>query len=69
MMKVKVTVGCNYPPADTRAEPGEVIEVEDKIGKALVAAGAGEPYHEPKTTKLTPNTSKSALQAEKGTEG
>lgn len=59
MPKFDVLVGCNFPPDDTRAEPGDVIDVSEKIGEALVAAGAAEPHKAvsgdggKKTTKTT----------------
>lgn len=40
MTKYKVLVGCNFPPKDTRAEVGEVIDVSEDIGKALARIGA-----------------------------
>ncbi len=67
-MKVTVLVGCNYPPNDTRAEPGDLIEVDDKIGAALIAAHAGKLTEATKAKKPTTNTPKSSLQAETGTE-
>lgn len=30
-----VLVGCNYPPNNTRAEAGDVIELDDTTAKAL----------------------------------
>lgn len=43
MTKVLVLVGCNYPPGNTRAEAGDVVDVDEKIAKALIRAGAAEP--------------------------
>jgi hypothetical protein len=68
MMELKVLVGCNYPPDNTRAEPGDLIEVDAKVGAALVAAGAGEPTEAPKAKRSTTKTTKSTSKAQKGTE-
>lgn len=72
MTKVNVLVGCNYPPADTRAEPGDVIEVDDKIAKALIDAGAAEPHKASpgsKDKKSTDSTSQAPTEALTGEEG
>jgi len=61
MPKFKVVVGCNYPPEDTRSEPGDVIEVDDKVGKALLSLGAVEPYKAEPATKPS-QASKTASQ-------
>ena len=68
MMNLKVLVGCNYPPNDTRAEPGDLIEVDAKVGAALIAVGAGEPTEVPEKRGSTTKTKKSASKPENGTE-
>jgi hypothetical protein len=69
MMNVKVLVGCNYPPNDTRAEPGDLIEVDAKVGAALIAAGAAEAAEKPKKKSATTKTNKSASTPQNVTEG
>lgn len=68
-VKLTVLVGCNYPPDDTRAEAGDVIEVDDKIAKELLAMDAAEPYKAPKDVKPTSTPTSAPLQAETGTGG
>lgn len=72
MPKFDVLVGCNYPPGDTRAEPGDVIDVPAKIGRALVDAGAAAP-HKPLSgdegDEPTLTTTTSGLTSHAGGEG
>ena len=43
----RVLVGCNFPPNDTRAEPGDVLsELPKPVAEELLAAGAIEPVKE-----------------------
>lgn len=42
--KYDVLLGCNYPPDDTRSEPGDVIDVPEAIGDLLVKADAARPH-------------------------
>lgn len=69
MPKYKVLVGCNYPPDDTRAEPGDVIDVPEEIGKALIRHSAAKPYKAPRSSKSTTTTSAQPSQAQTGKEG
>jgi len=69
MPKYKVLVGCNFPPEETRAEPGDVIEVPEEVGKALVRMSAAKAHTGSKAPKPTTNTSKKPSQAQTGTEG
>lgn len=41
--KYTVLVGCNYPPDNTRAEAGDVIEVPGLVAAELLQLGAVEP--------------------------
>lgn len=36
-------VGCNYPPGDQRAEPGQVIELPQDVARQLLALRAVAP--------------------------
>lgn len=60
MTKYKVLLGCNFPPDDTRAEPGDVIDVPERIGEALVKAGAAEPVKPPKGESPATSTAPAA---------
>ena len=62
MPKVKVLVGCNYPPDDTRAEPGDVIDVDDKVAKALIRMDAAEPYKAPSGSKAKQSDSRTSQE-------
>ena len=72
MPKYDVTVGCNYPPDDTRAEPGDVIDVPEPIGKALIAAHAVKPHKAhtgDKKSKPTQTPTQDATKAPDGKVG
>lgn len=72
MPKYDVLVGCNYPPEDTRAEPGDVIDVPEGIGKLLTEAGATRPQKAPTgdgKKKSTNGTTKGSPKASTGKEG
>jgi hypothetical protein len=54
-MKYRVLIGLNYPPNDTRAEPGDIVDNIPPGSLAwLLKAGALEPA-EPRTPKPPPD--------------
>lgn len=72
MPKYDVLVGCNYPPGDTRAEPGDVIDVPEEIGRALVRADAAKLHKAPsgpRKSKAPDTTTHDASGAPDGGEG
>jgi len=69
MSKYKVLVGCNFPPNDTRAEAGDVIDVSDDVGKALARIGAVKGHTSSKTSKAPNYTSEVPIQPQAETEG
>lgn len=50
MVKYLVQVGCNYPPDNTRAEPGDVVELPRAIARGLLQLGAVVPATERATS-------------------
>jgi hypothetical protein len=68
-MKVKVLIGCNYPPDDTRAEPGDVIDVPDETAKNLIRHDAVEPHKATKESKASKSKDSTDQQTSDASQG
>ena len=54
-MKIEILVGSNYPDGkeEKRVEPGDVVDVPDKIAKSLIKNNAAVKFDSAKKTKTT----------------
>lgn len=48
MAHYKALVGMNLPPDDARYEPGDVVDMDDKLGAQWTEEGLVEPVGAPK---------------------